>query len=205
MGQGPPCQRLVRSPTPTPHSFVRRCVRALILPRLNLTAQRTAQRNISTLASSPHRSSSLLALGPAPRGTSLAKVAATSSGNTSVASAYTLTGRAPSRILPQDTASSGRAPASEPSNSWAVLTKTAQSAPLRIRLALHTWCFTRPPPSTIMPLFLARRAMSLMRRMSPAMSTTRPGLRYEWKKIMSPMLPSVMAGQKTGMSFLYAQ
>lgn len=52
---------------------------------------------------------------------SLAKVAATTKGNTKVASAYTLTCLAPALILPQEIASSGRAPASEPSNSWPVL------------------------------------------------------------------------------------
>jgi hypothetical protein len=50
-----------------------------------------------------------------------ANVAATISGNTTVASAYTLTLSPSSLILPQLTASSGRAPASLPSNSWAVL------------------------------------------------------------------------------------
>src|ERR1700761_5761611 len=48
--------------------------------------------------------------------------------------------------LPQLTASSGRAPASLPSNSCAVLTYTALSAPLRIRHALAMWCLTTPPP-----------------------------------------------------------
>merc|ERR1711879_879975 len=52
----------------------------------------------------------------------LAKVFATRRGAMSVASAYTLTGLASTRILPQLTASSGLAPLSEPSNSWAVLT-----------------------------------------------------------------------------------
>lgn len=32
-----------------------------------------------------------------------------------------------------------------------------------------------------------------------------PGLLYEWKNSMSPMDPSVMAGQNTGMPFLAAQ
>lgn len=41
----------------------------------------------------------------------------------------TLTGEADFFILPQDTASSGRAPLSLPSNSEAVLTNTAKSAP----------------------------------------------------------------------------
>jgi hypothetical protein len=49
-----------------------------------------------------------------------AKVAATIIGNTTVASAYTLTLSAFALILPQLTASSGLAPASLPSNSWAV-------------------------------------------------------------------------------------
>ncbi len=30
-------------------------------------------------------------------------------------------------------------------------------------------------------------------------------MRYEWKNIMSPMEPSVIGGQKTGMLFLAAQ
>jgi hypothetical protein len=50
-----------------------------------------------------------------------AKVAATMSGNTTVASAYTFTLSPSSLIFPQLTASSGRAPASLPSNSCAVL------------------------------------------------------------------------------------
>ena len=41
----------------------------------------------------------------------------------------TFTGLASTLIFPQDTASSGRAPASEPSNSWPVLTYTEKSAP----------------------------------------------------------------------------
>lgn len=41
----------------------------------------------------------------------------------------TFTGLASVRILPQDTASSGRAPESEPSNSWPVFTYTEYSAP----------------------------------------------------------------------------
>jgi len=56
--------------------------------------------------------------------TSCANVAATSIGNTSVASAKTLTDSAPARILPQDTASSGCAPESDPSNSCPVLMNT---------------------------------------------------------------------------------
>lgn len=37
--------------------------------------------------------------------------------------------------------------------------------------------------------------------MSPTMSRIRPGERKEWKYIMSPIDPSVNAGQKTGMLF----
>lgn len=51
----------------------------------------------------------------------LAKVAATTSGNTTVASAYTFTLSPSVLIFPQLTASSGLAPASLPSNSCAVL------------------------------------------------------------------------------------
>lgn len=71
---------------------------------------------------------------------SRAKVAATSIGNTNVASAktceeplrtvfdlseifLTLTASAPARIFPHETASSGRAPESEPSNSCPVFCK----------------------------------------------------------------------------------
>ena len=50
-------------------------------------------------------------------------------GNTRVASAYTFTGLASARIFPHDTASSGRAPASEPSYSCPVLIYTEKSAP----------------------------------------------------------------------------
>ena len=46
-----------------------------------------------------------------------AKVCDTRSGKRIVASPYTFTGRASARIFPQDTASSGRAPESLPSNS----------------------------------------------------------------------------------------
>lgn len=52
-------------------------------------------------------------------------VAATTRGNTKVASAYTLTDSAPARILPHETASSGLAPESDPSNSCPVLMYTA--------------------------------------------------------------------------------
>jgi len=34
---------------------------------------------------------------------------------------------------------------------------------------------------------------------------TSPGLLNEWKYTMSPIEPSVSAGENTGMSFLYAQ
>lgn len=37
------------------------------------------------------------------------------------------------------------------------------------------------------------------------MSRTRPGFLIEWKYIMSPRLPSVRAGEKTGMLFFQAQ
>lgn len=49
----------------------------------------------------------------------------------------TLTVLAEARIFPQETASSGRAPESLPSNSGAVLIKTAKSAPLGITFALQ--------------------------------------------------------------------
>ena len=44
---------------------------------------------------------------------------------------FTFTGEAVILIFPQDTASSGLAPESLPSNSWPVLTNTEKSAPLR--------------------------------------------------------------------------
>lgn len=56
------------------------------------------------------------------------------------------------RIFPHDTASSGLAPESLPSYSWAVLMKTAKSAPFRIRFALQIWCLGRPPPRMITPV-----------------------------------------------------
>ena len=46
---------------------------------------------------------------------------------------YTFTGVAVGLIFPQETASSGRAPESLPSNSWAVLRNTEKSAPLRLK------------------------------------------------------------------------
>lgn len=52
-------------------------------------------------------------------------VAATNIGKTSVASALTFIDSAPLLIFPHDMASSGLAPASDPSNSWPVLTYTA--------------------------------------------------------------------------------
>lgn len=148
----------------------------------------------------------------------------------------TLTASAPARILPHETASSGRAPESEPSNSCPVFCKNsidirmfcvqfwayneywiiraialckknewakiAQEKWLRtISIALAIWCLQTPPPRTIIPAFLDFRASSLSARMSPTMSRTRPGERKEWKYIMSPMDPSVKAGQKTGMLF----
>ena len=54
----------------------------------------------------------------------LAKVCETSKGNRMVASPETFTGRASARILPQETASSGCAPESLPSNSCAVFMNT---------------------------------------------------------------------------------
>ncbi len=63
----------------------------------------------------------------------------------------TFTGCAVIFILPQETASSGRAPASLPSKSDAVLMYTEKSAPLRMRLALQMWCLMRPPPRISIP------------------------------------------------------
>jgi hypothetical protein len=59
--------------------------------------------------------------GPPLSGFAFANVAATINGNATVASAYTLTLSPSVLIFPQLTASSGRAPASLPSNSWPVL------------------------------------------------------------------------------------
>lgn len=57
-------------------------------------------------------------------------------GTTSEHSAYTLTGLASYFILPHDFASSGLAPASDPSISVAVLIQTEKSAPFLIKFAL---------------------------------------------------------------------
>lgn len=67
----------------------------------------------------------------------------------------TLTGLASILIFPHETASSGGAPASLPSNDRPVLMKTEKSAPFRMRLALQIWCLTRPPPRINMPVFSA--------------------------------------------------
>ena len=91
----------------------------------------------------------------------------------SVASAWTLTGRASARTFPHETASSGVAPESEPSKEAPVFTKTAWLAPLRMRLALQMWCFTKPPPKMSMPERRALRAMLLSVRMSCARSEGR--------------------------------
>ena len=45
-----------------------------------------------------------------------------------------------------------------------------------MRLALQVWCLHKPPPRMIMPLFFAASAMSLIARMSRAMSTISDGL-----------------------------
>ena len=45
-----------------------------------------------------------------------------------------------------------------------------------IKLALHVWCLHKPPPRMIIPLFFAERAMSLMARISRAISTINDGL-----------------------------
>jgi hypothetical protein len=90
-----------------------------------------------------------------------------------------------------------------------------------IRLALQMWCLTRPPPTITTPVFIAFMAIRFNCRRSEKrcglffsrksdnvpeiMSKTRPGLRNECMNIMSPMLPSVRAGQKTGILFLAAQ
>ena len=50
----------------------------------------------------------------------------------------TFTDSASLRILPQDTASSGRAPESEPSNSCAVLINTEKSAPFLYKYRQET-------------------------------------------------------------------
>lgn len=103
------------------------------------------------------------------------------------------TGVAFMRIFPQETASSGLAPESEPSNSCPVLTNTAKSAPflwetrktdemfyferveiivlfevhmITMRLALETWCLTRPPPRMIIPVVLANTALLFNLRIS---------------------------------------
>lgn len=53
----------------------------------------------------------------------------------------TFTGEASMRIFPQETASSGRAPESEPSNSCPVLTNTAKSAPFLWEPRKNPWEF----------------------------------------------------------------
>ena len=63
----------------------------------------------------------------------LAKVWLTSRGKRMVASPYTFAGVASIRILPQEMASSGRAPLSEPSNSLEVFKNTLKLAPLRCK------------------------------------------------------------------------
>lgn len=122
-----------------------------------------------------------------------------------MASEQTLVILAEALIFPHEMASSGDAPASDPSNSCPVLMYTEKSAPFRMRFALAMWCFTTPPPRMIMPVHGAPMAIRLTRRMSCTRSITKPGFLYEWKKIMSPSEPSVSAGQKIGMLFFAAQ
>ena len=55
------------------------------------------------------------------------------------------------------------------------------------------------------PVRRASTAIELIARMSCTRSTTRPGRLYEWKKSMSPIEPSVIAGQKIGMRLRFAQ
>ena len=70
-----------------------------------------------------------------------------------------------------------------------------------ISIAFAIWCLQTPPPRMIIPAFIEVRASSFSARMSPTISRIRPGDLNEWKYIMSPMEPSVNAGQKTGISF----
>jgi hypothetical protein len=70
-----------------------------------------------------------------------------------------------------------------------------------ISMALAIWCLHTPPPRMIMPAFLDARARSFKALISRTISIIRPGDRKEWKYIMSPIEPSVSAGQKTGISF----
>lgn len=76
---------------------------------------------------------------------------------------------------------------------------------LTIKLALQMWCLISPPPTIRTPEFLAFTAIVFSRFKSDKISTTNPGFRCEWKYIMSPRLPSVRAGLKTGILFLAAQ
>jgi hypothetical protein len=104
-----------------------------------------------------------------------AKVWATSNGKTMVASAKTFTGSAVKRIFPHETASSGRAPLSLPSNSCPVFMYTAKSAPFLMRFALQMWCLMTPPPKMIMPVLGANTASELIALMSLTKSMTSPG------------------------------
>ena len=72
-------------------------------------------------------------------------------------------------------------------------------------MALAIWCLQTPPPKMIIPAFFDDRDSSFSLRISCTMSTMRPGFLNEWKYNMSPIEPSVKAGQKTGISFYRIQ
>lgn len=109
-----------------------------------------------------------------------------------------------------------------------------QGRRLTMRLALQMWCFTTPPPTIIMPLFTAFIAIlfnlltsgrlkiqfvcimwitacyieknpTTNNNQPATISSMSPGFLNEWKNIISPRLPSVNAGQNTGILFFAAQ
>ena len=79
----------------------------------------------------------------------LKKVWETNKGRTRDTSENSLTACTPALIFPQDTPSSGLAPESQPSNSWAVLINTQRSRPSLHAFALSTWCLLTPAPVVI--------------------------------------------------------
>lgn len=58
-----------------------------------------------------------------------------------------------------------------------------------------------PPPSTMIPVFFANTVSEFIALMSATMSTIKPGFLNEWNHNISPMEPSVNAGQNTGILF----
>ena len=117
----------------SPHTLTG-CASARILPHETASSGRAPAAGTGAR----HRCASLWVQHPRPAGPPHGRCCRRTSGPAATASGHAPTSR-PSLQLQQPCA-----PLSLPSNSWAVLTNTAKSAPFFMRFALQMWCLGTP-------------------------------------------------------------